>query len=58
MRLAQTLNTDSAGAGGGLISSQEDLSSSRLARSPSRGTPEPSQQLPRLQSPNGNKITE
>lgn len=49
MRLAHTLNTDEAGAGGGLISSQEDLS--RFARSPSRGTPEPSHQ-PRLQSPN------
>lgn len=51
MRLAQTLNTDEAGAGGGLISSQEDLS--RLNRSPSRGTPEPSPQQPRVQSPNG-----
>lgn len=51
MRLAQTLNTDESAAGGGLISSQEDLS--RFARSPSRGTPEPSQQQPRVQSPNG-----
>jgi len=50
MRLAQTLNTDEAASGGGLISSQEDLS--RFARSPSRGTPEPSQ-TSRVQSPSG-----
>jgi len=50
MRLAQTLQTDEAAGGGGLISSQEDLS--RFARSPSRGTPEPSQ-TSRVQSPSG-----
>jgi len=55
MRLAQTLNTDEAAAGGGLISSQEDLS--RFARSPSRGTPEPSQQN-RVQSPSGQLLAQ
>jgi len=56
MRLAHTLNTDETAAGGGLISSQEDLS--RLARSPSRGTPEPSSQQARVQSPSGQLLVQ